>query len=121
MDRSISAATPSAQSVWPEPQDFTDAQRTEAALRKSEARLRFLDTLGRATASSTDADSIMAITTRMVGGYLRVAICAYADMDDDQDGFSIRGDWSAPGLPSIVGHYRLADFGKSGAGGRPRQ
>ena len=33
-------------------------------------------------------------------------------MDADQDGFTIRGDWSAPGSPSIVGHYRLADFGK---------
>ena len=41
-----------------------------------------------------------------------MAICAYADMDVDQDGFTIRGDWSAPGSPSIVGHYSLADFGK---------
>ena len=41
-----------------------------------------------------------------------VSICAYADMDCDQDGFTIRGDWSAPGSPTIVGHYSLADFGK---------
>ena len=27
-------------------------------------------------------------------------------------GSPIRGDWSAPGSPSIVGHYSLADFGK---------
>jgi GAF domain-containing protein len=33
-------------------------------------------------------------------------------MDADQDGFTIRGDWGAPGSPSIVGHYSLADFGK---------
>ena len=26
--------------------------------------------------------------------------------------FTIRGDWSAPGSPSIVGHYNLANFGK---------
>ncbi len=92
--------------------DISEAQRTEAALRESEARLRFLDALGKETARSTDADSIMAITARMVGEHLGVAVCAYADMDDDQDGFSIRGDWSAPGSPSIVGHYSLADFGK---------
>jgi PAS domain S-box-containing protein len=92
--------------------DITEAYRTEAALRESEARLRFLDALGKCTAGSADADTIMAITTRMVGEYLGVAVCAYADMDDDQDGFSIRGDWSAPGSPSIVGHYSLAHFGK---------
>ncbi len=33
-------------------------------------------------------------------------------MDPDQDGFTIRGDWAAPGSPHIVGHYSLADFGK---------
>jgi hypothetical protein len=29
----------------------------------------------------------------MVGEYLGVSSCAYADMDPDQDGFTIRGDW----------------------------
>ena len=49
----------------------------------------------------------------MVGEHLGVSICAYADMDpDDQDGFTIRGDWAAPGAMHIVGHYSLADFGK---------
>jgi len=44
-------------------------------------------------------------------------------MDDDEDGFTIRGNWHAPGSPSIVGHYRLADFGRLAvqelAAGRP--
>ena len=88
-----------------------------------EARLRFLDQLGAAIASSQDADAILAISTRMVGEYLNVAICAYADMDADQDGFTIRGDWSAPGSVSIVGHYNLADFGRKAvtelSAGRP--
>jgi PAS domain S-box-containing protein len=33
-------------------------------------------------------------------------------MDEDEDGFTIRGDWAAPGSTSIVGHYHLANFGK---------
>ena len=33
-------------------------------------------------------------------------------MDADQDGFTIRGDWAAPGAMHIIGHYSLADFGK---------
>jgi PAS domain S-box-containing protein len=84
----------------------------ERKVQQNEARLLFLDALGKETAKSHDADAIMAITTKMTGEYLKVAICAYADMDADQDGFTIRGDWSAPGSPSIVGHYSLADFGK---------
>jgi hypothetical protein len=40
----------------------------------------------------TGADAILAITARMLGEHLRVSSCAYADMDPDQDGFTIRGD-----------------------------
>jgi hypothetical protein len=88
------------------------ATRAEAALRANEARLRFLDRLGKETAKRRDADAILAITTRMLGEHLGVSSCAYADMDPDQDGFTIRGDWAAPGAVHIVGHYSLADFGK---------
>jgi PAS domain S-box-containing protein len=77
-----------------------------------EATLQFLDALGKETAKIADPDAILAITTRMLGEHLRVAVCAYADMDADEDGFTIRGNWSAPGSASIVGHYSLAAFGK---------
>lgn len=98
--------------------EFAERTRTavarreaEIALYESERRLAFLDELGRTTATATDADSVLATTTRMVAEHLVVSDCAYADMDDDEDGFTIRGDWAAPGSPSIVGHYSLADFG----------
>jgi signal transduction histidine kinase len=81
-------------------------------LRDNEARLQFLDALGKETAKSTDPATILAITTRMTGEYLGVTSCAYADMDADQDGFTIRGDWAASDARHIIGHYKLADFGK---------
>ena len=56
----------------------------ERKVQQNEARLLFLDALGKETAKSHDADAIMAITTKMTGEYLKVAICAYADMDADQ-------------------------------------
>jgi PAS domain S-box-containing protein len=84
----------------------------EDALRESEERLRFFDRLAEGTQTLTDAAEIMALTARLLGQHLKVSVCAYADMDEDEDGFTIRGDWSAPGSRSIVGHYRLADFGK---------
>ncbi|MGV8953899.1 MAG: GAF domain-containing protein [Cypionkella sp.] len=88
-----------------------ERRRVESTLRENEARLMFLDGLARQTAGSDDADEILAITTRAVAQHLGLSNCAYADMDPDQDGFTIRGDWAAPGSPSIVGHYSLADFG----------
>jgi PAS domain S-box-containing protein len=93
-------------------QIITGRKESEQALRESEARLRFLDALSTATAKSRNADEILSVTTRMVGSHLSISNCAYADMDDDEDGFTIRGDWAAPGSPTIVGHYSLADFGK---------
>ncbi len=83
-----------------------------AGTAQSEALFRFLDRLGQDAARSTDADEILAITTRLTAQHLGLSNCAYADMDEDQDGFTIRGNWHAPGSPSIVGHYSLADFGK---------
>lgn len=92
--------------------ETTEAVKATNALRASEARLRFLDRLGKETTASPDAGEILRVTTRMVGEQLGVSICAYAGMDGDQDGFIIRGDWFAPGSQSIVGHYRLSDFGE---------
>lgn len=74
-------------------------------------RLAFLDSLGRAVADATDPDLILSVTTRMLAQHLGLSNCAYADMDIDQDGFTIRGDWAAPGSPHILGRYSLADFG----------
>ncbi len=91
--------------------ETSEAQRARAALEESETKLRFLDELGLASAQCRDAVEVLAITTRMTAEHLGLSNCAYADMDEDQDGFTIRGDWHAPGSPSIVGHYRLADFG----------
>ena len=91
--------------------ETTEAVRMRAALEASETKLRFLDALGSAVGGARDADEILAITTRMTGEHLGISNCAYADMEADQDGFTIRGNWHARGAPSILGEYRLADFG----------
>lgn len=75
-------------------------------------RLAVLDAIGNAVANATDPQAIMASTTRILAAHLGLSNCAYADMDEDEDGFTIRGDWARAGSPSIVGHYRLADFGR---------
>ena len=106
------AATGQVEGFYSLVEDITDQKLPEAALRESEARLQFLDRLGTETGKLTDADAILAKTTQMLGEHLNLSVCAYADMDEDQDGFTIRGDWAAPGCTSIVGHYSLTAFGK---------
>lgn len=91
--------------------DTTQSVSATIGLRANEERLRFLDMLGKETASLIQADQILATTTRMLGEFLGVSICAYADMEADEDHFTIRGDWSAEGSPSIRGYYSLAAFG----------
>lgn len=75
-------------------------------------RLAALDAISSAVANATDAEAIMSTTTRLLAEHLKVSNCAYADMDADEDGFTIRGNWAAPGSPSIVGRYSLAAFGE---------
>jgi len=73
--------------------------KSEAERLRYTERLDFLDALGKATSPHK-------------GRYLRASSCAYADMDEDEDGFTIRGDWAAEGAQHITGRYSLQDFGK---------
>ncbi|MEO6745776.1 MAG: ATP-binding protein [Caldimonas sp.] len=91
--------------------DVTDRKRQREELEASEERLRLLDRLSEATRSVTEATAIMAITAQMLGDYLGVTRCAYADVELDNDRFTIRSDWSAPGVPSSAGVYSLDLFG----------
>ncbi|WP_240633972.1 PAS domain-containing protein [Caulobacter flavus] len=91
--------------------DITQRVVAEQQLATSARLFGFLDQLGQAISAHNTADDILRVTTRMVGEHLGVSNCAYADMDADQDGFTIQGDWHDAASPSIVGHYSLADFG----------
>jgi signal transduction histidine kinase len=53
----------------------------------------------------------MRLTARLLGQYLGAHRCAYADVEPDGDSFTIRADWSCPGMASSVGVYSLALFG----------
>lgn len=96
--------------------DRTERMTAEKALVDGLKRRAFLDDLHTQTQSLTHADAILEKTTAMLGRHLNASICAYADMDADEDGFTIRGDWAAEGSRTIVGRYRLQDFGELAVG-----
>lgn len=75
-------------------------------------RLAVLDAIGSAVANATDPQDIMATTMRMLAAHMKVSHCAYADMEADEDAFFIRDNWVEAGASSLVGQYRLQDFGE---------
>ncbi|RYY84524.1 MAG: GAF domain-containing protein, partial [Comamonadaceae bacterium] len=93
--------------------DTTASLEAEATLKQSEERFRLLDRLGQATRTLTDANRVMEITASLLGEYLGATRCAYADVEPDGDRFTIRSDWSVPGVPSSAGIYSLDLFGRA--------
>ena len=79
--------------------------------RQVEERLRLLDAIGEATRVALDPITIMAAATRLLGQHLGVTRVAYADLEPDNDRFTIRHDWAEAGAVSTVGVYSLDLFG----------
>lgn len=83
--------------------------------KRADERLHLLDAMSQATRNALDPASIMDITTRLLGQYLKVTRCPYADLELDNDTFTIRHNWTAPGAISTVGSYSLDLFGARAA------
>lgn len=79
--------------------------------RRVEERLRLLDEIGEATRIAADPKAIMEEATRLLGEHLGVTRVAYADVEPDNDRFTIRHDWREAGVASSAGVYSLDLFG----------
>lgn len=75
-----------------------------------ELRQQFLVQLDDATRPLSDALEITHTYARLLGEYLDVNRCAYADVEEDEDTFNLTGDWNH-GVDSIVGRYAFSQFG----------
>jgi PAS domain S-box-containing protein len=91
--------------------DITLRKEAEALQRIAQQRLHLLDSIERATRTLTDPGEVMQVTTRLLGQHLGATRCAYADVEPDNNRFTIRSDWSRPGVPSSAGVYKLDLFG----------
>jgi PAS domain S-box-containing protein len=83
--------------------------------RVAEDRLRFLAQLDEALRQSRDAPAAMAAAAELLAQRLDATRCAYAAVDADNDGFVIHDDYTAPGVMSSAGTYRLDLFGPRAA------
>jgi PAS domain S-box-containing protein len=90
---------------------ITERVLAERGLRESERRFRFLSELDEATRGLQQPGAVMETVSRMLGRHLQAFRCAYADVEDNGDRFTIRHDYHAVGSASTVGDYRLEHFG----------
>lgn len=75
-----------------------------------ERTLSFLVEINDATRDLREPEAIMAMAARMLGEFMRVSRCAYAPVEEDDNHFTIYGDYTS-GCRSIVGRYPLTAFG----------
>lgn len=90
---------------------FCVCSETTRKIRSQQDRLRLLDVIGEATRLADEPQAIMEHSTRLLGEYLKVTRVAYADLEPDNDRFTIRHDWRVEGAISTVGVYSLDLFG----------
>ena len=58
-----------------------------------------------------DPKDIAAVTVRMLGQYTGADRCDYAEVEADEDHVVIRGDYTKGATTTIIGRYRISDFG----------
>ena len=90
--------------------DITERKQTDQVLHESEEHFRFLNDLSEATRTLVDPKLIMSVTAQMLGKHLRVSRCAYADVEQDGEWFTILHDYTDD-CASTVGRYQLSLFG----------
>jgi PAS domain S-box-containing protein len=95
--------------------DRTAEHEAEAALRDSEARLRFFGKLEERLFRAGSAVEAMQAAAKMLGRKIAASRCAYADVDADNDRFWIRSDYTATGITTSTGTYSLDLFGPRAA------
>ncbi len=79
--------------------------------RKLDLRNRFIIELDEAVRPLETPEEITRALARLLGEHLDADRCAYAEVEADEDRFFIPGDYTKGDTFSIVGHYKMADFG----------
>jgi PAS domain S-box-containing protein len=90
------------------------AMATDITERKNaEEKARFMADLNDAFLPLADPEQIMTVAVQMLGEFLGVDRCAYAEVDLDEDHFVVMGEYIRGTGPKIVGRYRMSDFGEN--------
>ncbi|PSF31425.1 hypothetical protein C7H19_22520 [Aphanothece hegewaldii CCALA 016] len=78
----------------------------ESMMREQDAK--FLSDIGEAIRTSDNPDELMTTTAEMIGQYLQVKRCCFAEIDEAHERWWVNSDYHSS-LSSMVGEYRVSD------------
>jgi PAS domain S-box-containing protein len=90
---------------------FTVITRDITERKMREERFRFIDDLNQALRPLADPEEIMAAAARMLGEYLGVDRCAYAEVEATEKYMEITSEYTRGEIPSVVGRFGVDDLG----------
>jgi PAS domain S-box-containing protein len=90
---------------------FTIITRDITERKMIEEKLHFLDDLNQALRPLSDPGEIITAAARMLGEYLGVDRCAYAEVGANENYLEITNDYTRGETPSIVGRFGVDDLG----------
>lgn len=79
----------------------------ESVMREQDAK--FLSDIGEAIRTSNNPNELMTTIAEMIGQYLQVKRCCFAETDEAHDRWWVNSDYHSS-LPSMVGEYRVSDY-----------
>ncbi|MET0411915.1 MAG: PAS domain-containing protein, partial [Polyangiaceae bacterium] len=82
---------------------------------EGDASVRFLGELNEATRDLSDPERLLAVVAERLGRHLCASRCAYAEVEPDEDSFTIRHDYTHE-CRTTTGQYQLSAFGGRAAG-----
>jgi PAS domain S-box-containing protein len=90
--------------------DVSERKFAEIALRRSEARSRFMIHLDDALRILTDPTEMSATAARLLAEHFHCERALYVEVQADEDQCAVTGEYG-PNLPSIAGSYRISEYG----------
>lgn len=81
--------------------------------KQAELQTKFLHELGGRLAGLDDPALIRATSQTALGEYLGADRCFFVEIDRENTGGHVAEDWHRPGLASLAGHHRIADYGSA--------
>jgi PAS domain S-box-containing protein len=91
--------------------EVTERVRARQLLERTERRSRFLADLGQALQPLAEPDAVMETAARLLGEQLGADRCAYAEVEADEDTFTITGNYTRGDTISILGRFAFRAFG----------
>jgi len=90
---------------------FTIIMRDVTERKVMEEKIRFFADLNQALQPLADPEDIMAAAARMLGEYLGVDRCAYAEIEANEKYLCITSEYTRGDAPGIVGRFSVDDLG----------